>query len=303
MSLNRQVRLLALLGLAACTRDAPPTGSNGGPPPARITPQSLLVWRDSQVVSWSRPVFDSHAVYFLGVHTAYGVDKTTGASLWTTRFTYPFDPGVLQGYGTAIAAGLVIMGDIDVFGLDPQSGAVAWRFAPRQTFPQEREFQRLTTDGTTVYCGGVWGNVYAVDAATGVQRWIAHVTTLPDSVVRVFNPVLANGVVYVAFTDDQPSFSTPATGGAGGVAAIDAGSGRLLWSTYLPYLGGNPSTEARNVAVTGTRIITGTNNGFVFGLDPLTGAILDTVPESAGIYSFAAVDTRSEEHTSELQSL
>ena len=289
-------RLLTGCCLAACTRDAPPATS-GVTPPVRIQPETLIVWRDSQVVANTRPAFDARSVYFLGVHMAYGVDKIGGALLWTTPLTYPFSTGILQGYGTATAAGRVIIGDVDVFGLDPQSGAIVWRFAPRITFPGERSFQRLTADASTVYCGGVWGNVYAVDAATGAQKWVTHVTTLPDSFIRVFNPVIVNGVVYSAFAD-TPAGSSQINGG---VAAMDAATGRLLWSQYLPRHFPTQPTETQNVAVTAARVVTGAGDGYLYGLDIQSGAIIDTVDRTifgfpsgtptGGFFSLAAVDT------------
>jgi outer membrane protein assembly factor BamB len=175
-------------------------------------------------------VFDAQAVYALGIHNVEAFDKNTGARLWSTPLTYPGGPPSLYGYGTAVAAGRVIIGDIDVFGLDPGTGAIVWRFAPRLTYPGERAFQHLATDGVTVYCGGVWGNVDALDAATGAEKWVAHVTTLPDSFVRVFNPIVDKGVVYVAF-DDTPPGTIQINASA---AAFDAATGRLLWSQSVP---------------------------------------------------------------------
>ena len=177
-----------------------PTGSPGG----RVPIGSVLVWRNSSVVAEARPTFDDHAAYVLGSHVVTAVDKLTGALLWSTPLTYPPDVNTgHQGYGTAIAGGLVIIGDIDVFGLDPQSGAIVWRFAPRTQFSLEREFERLATDGATVYVGGVWGNVYAIDARTGAQRWTSPVLGAADSSTRVFNPVLSGSAVFVSFSDDH----------------------------------------------------------------------------------------------------
>jgi outer membrane protein assembly factor BamB len=258
-------------------------------PPARVLPESIVIWRDSQAISSARPTFDAHAAYFLGTHMVYAVDKSTGGLLWSTALTYPgLSTGILQGYGTAVAAGLVIMGDIDVFGLDPQTGVIRWRFAPRLQYPNEREFQRLATDGSTVYVGGVWGNVYGVDAATGTQRWISHVTALPDSFVRVFNPVVDHGVVYVAFADDTHAPTD------GGVAAFDAATGARLWSTVLPrhHTGAQWSTEATTVALTPDAAITATAEGYVYRLNRNSGIIVDTVPSAT--LGFTAADSTLE---------
>jgi outer membrane protein assembly factor BamB len=266
-------------------------------PGGRIPPDSLLLWRDTGLQVLTRPVFDDRAAYFFGIHHVVAVNKSTGTRLWDTPLTYPNGVPANSGYGTAMAAGRLIIGDVDVFGLDPASGAILWRFTPSTTFPGERAFDRLTTDGTTVYCGGVWGNVYGVDAATGTQRWVAHVTTLPDSDIRVFNPVLANGIVYVAFADHPPGVQEI----DGGVAAIDAGNGRLLWSQYLRHHFGDHDTETESVAVTSTAVVTGSWDGFVYAFNPQTGAYVDSVSQTvfgfasgtmqATVFSFAVVDT------------
>jgi outer membrane protein assembly factor BamB len=272
-------------GAAACTRDTPTTAINPFAPPVRVMAETLVVWRDSLVSTIVRPTFDATSVYFLGKSQVYSVNKTTGALRWTTALTYPdhLGDGILQGFGTAIAAGLVIIGDIDVFGLDPATGAIRWRFAPRLQYPSERSFQRLATDGKTVFVGGVWGNVYAVDAATGAQRWISHVTALPDSFVRVFSPVLDHGVVFFPFCDDTHANTD------GGVAAFDAATGRRLWSQTLARQHGTHSTEVLSVALTPTRAVAGVSDGFVYGLDRTTGSIVDTV--ASNVFGYTPADS------------
>lgn len=275
---KRSLHLLLALAVSggACQQDVVPpcSGCNAPPPP----PAPSIVWSQPGF-SAARPVIDNHAVYFLGEHVVYAFDKTTGASLWTTPL--PDGPNDRLGYGTAFAAGLLIIGDIDVFGIDPATGAIRWTFSPRTKYPNERSFQRLATDGSTVYVGGVWGNVYAVDAATGIEKWVSHVTTLPDSFVRVFNPVVDHGAVYVAFADQPPGTLMD----NGGAAGMDAATGRLLWSLFLPRRFNGP-TEATNITVTSTRVVTGSDDGYLYGLDRQTGDIIDTISQT--VFGFPA---------------
>ena len=273
------VRVALILGLLACQRDAATQPCASCPPGGRIPPATLIAWQDTATnVVVARPAVDSRAVYFLGFHQVTGVDKATGAHLWTTALTYAGGVPTLNGFGTGIASGRVIIGDIDLFGLDPPTGAIVWRFSPSATFPNERTFNHLATNASTAYIGGVWGNVYAVDAASGVQRWVAHVTTLPDSNIRVFDPVVTGGVVYVAFTDDRTDLNPELDNG--GAAAIDAATGQLLWSQYLPHQFGGLSSETRSAAVTPTRVVVGARDGFLYGLDRQTGTIIDTVDQT-----------------------
>lgn len=257
-----------------CSHDTPtpPHDGTGG----RILPASLLAWRDSNITVNSRPVFDGTAVYVLAAHTVTAVNKTTGEKLWSTPLTQSPNAPNSFGYAVALASGHVIAGDVDVFGLDATTGTTLWRFSPESTFPGERAgFDHLTSDGSTVYCGGVWGNVYAVDAATGLARWTTHVTTAPDSTIRVFSPTIDQAVVYVGFGDDKLTSASV----TGGVAAIDVATGKLLWSTFLPKRATNASnSDTRKVVVTPTRVVAGTYDGYIYGLDRTSGAIVDTVP-------------------------
>ena len=289
------VRAALILGLLACHQDGPAEPCSTCPARgARIPPSTLIVWQDTATsVVVARPAVDSRAVYFLGYHQVSGVDKTTGAHLWTTTLTYPGGVPFLNGYGTGTASGLVIIGDIDLFGLDPTTGTIVWRFSPSTTFPGERTFDRLATDASTVYIGGVWGNVYAVDAESGAQRWVAHVTTLPDSNIRVFNPVVTGGVVYVAFTDDRIDLNPEVDNG--GAAAIDAATGQLLWSQYLPHHFGGLSTETRGAVVTPTRVVVGARDGFLYGLDRQTGVIADTIDQT--VFGFPPGTTQGSDFT------
>lgn len=242
-------------------------------------------------------MFDDASVFVLGMHTVTAVDKSTGQQRWSVSLPVPNAAGSHLGYGLTLAAGRVVAADIDAFGLDPISGATVWRFSPQQQFPAERVgFDRITTDVTTVYCGGVWGNVYAVDAASGALKWTSHVTTAPDSMARVFSPVLVGSVLYIGFSDDNTSTGVT----TGGVAAIEAASGRLLWSQTLPREPGSNDSDTERVGVTPTRVIAGTYDGFIFGLDRTTGAILDTIPQTAlglaagtltGYFKFSLSDT------------
>src|SRR5581483_5925061 len=117
-----------------------------GPHP-RVNPATLLLWRDSNAANLGRDAVDQNRVYTLSSNVVYAVDKSTGAPLWSTAFTYPpeVNATLLGGIWVGLAGGLVIVGDVDLFGLDPATGAIVWRFAPRTTLAGERTFQLLVT--------------------------------------------------------------------------------------------------------------------------------------------------------------
>lgn len=82
------------------------------------TAASLLVWRDSLANSSARPALDSTAAYFLSLtHRVSAVSKQNGAPIWSV--TLPVSTPNRNGYGVVLAGGRLVVGDIDLFGLDP----------------------------------------------------------------------------------------------------------------------------------------------------------------------------------------
>lgn len=232
-----------------------------------------LIWRDSLLTSAARPALDDGAAYFLGLdHRVGAVSKEDGSVRWIVNL--PVSVPNRNGYGVNVAGGTVVVGDIDLFGLDPTTGRIVWTFAP--SVGRRPGFQRQTTDGATVYCGSVTGHVYAVDGRTGAERWVARVA--PDTDALVFSPVLDDGVVYVGYTDFVPG----AAAQLGGAAAIDAASGRVLWSRALPQP--DPAVGSGGyapVAVTPELVVAPTYDGWVHGLDRSTGTLRVSLPPTA----------------------
>lgn len=229
-------------------------------------PPFELAWR-ADVYGYTRAVVDDSSLYIHGAHVVYALDKKSGAVRWTTRLTYSYPTDIFEGFGMAMAGGRLIVGDIDVFGLDPATGSIAWRFAT--ALPRERVGTgHLSSDGSTVYAGSVYGNTYAIDGKTGASRWTTFVA--PDSNFNVHDPVLVDGVVYVGLLG---------TAGAhgGGAAAIDARDGRLLWTTIVP---GDPVVPGGSlgVGVSASLVVVGNSTGPVYGLDRQTGQIKITLP-------------------------
>lgn len=265
----RSVRLATLCcvaAMAACERTEVTAAVVTGEP--QQLPYTLL-WRNVSTTAVAPTVVDdANAYFFDDKHIVTAVDKASGVVRWTRELTYSTDPGFRQGFGMAIAGGRLVVGDLDVFGLDRTTGAIAWRFSPVALPYEQAGRSHLTSDGTTVYTGSVTGRVYAVDAATGAQRWVARVA---DSTMAVNDPVLVDSVVYVGLQGKQlPN--------GGGVAAINAREGRVLWSTLLPTEPPRVSGVLFGVGVTPTLVIAATANEFVYGLDRQTGAVRVTIP-------------------------
>jgi alcohol dehydrogenase (cytochrome c) len=161
-----------------------------------------------------------------------------------------------------------------------------------------------------VLAGGKAGWVYAYRASDGKQLWKLSVGKhqndvgpLPKKPVTIF-PGLFGGVetpmaladnrLFVPW-DDLPS-NIGATGfggnpaafgfkkGRGGLTAVDAATGKVLWQRTLPSLADGGATVANDV------VFTSTFAGTTYALDTRTGKTLWTAQAPAGINSFPAID-------------
>jgi alcohol dehydrogenase (cytochrome c) len=72
--------------------------------------------------------------------------------------------------------------------------------------------------------------------------------------------------------------------GRGGLTAVDAATGRVLWQRKLPSMDFGAATVANDV------VFTSTYAGTVYAFDTQTGKTLWTTKAPAGINSFPAID-------------
>lgn len=128
--------------------------------------------------------------------------------------------------------------------------AIAWRF---DTGGEVYSAPALA-DGT-LFITSKSGKLFAIDAATGKQRWSYQ---LGDYVVRS-SPAIANGTVYV--------------GGGFNLYALDAATGKERWRFPMHYAGQSSPTVA------GGQVFIGSQEGFLYAVDAATGRVnwqLDT---------------------------
>ncbi len=104
------------------------------------------------------------------------------------------------------------------YALSAASGALVWhRGTP------DAVVSPVSVDDSSAYVGDVDGVLYAFDRATGQPRWSR---ALGGRFGNINSPVVANGVVYAATT---------------GIFALDAGSGKQLWSGPTGTVGSDPA--------------------------------------------------------------
>jgi polyvinyl alcohol dehydrogenase (cytochrome) len=164
--------------------------------------------------------------------------RLTAAEVPQLKLKWAFGlPDVFRAYGQpAVVGGMLFVGSAaaEVYALDAKTGCTYWRFsveAPVRTAISVGQGPR----GYFVYFGDQRGNAYALDALTGQLRWTRRVDEHPAAVITGA-PVLDEGVLYVPVASQEEfttmNSSTPCCTFRGGVAALDANSGNLLWKGY-----------------------------------------------------------------------
>lgn len=142
-----------------------------------------------------------------------------------------------------------------VYALDPATGRTIWDYTPPGSTPARGG---VAVAGGLVYVGLTDTHVIALDEATGRLAWTGYIGDRP--------PAEAGQGARVTYSDAQPSFdpkigyiSTAPTyvngrvvigvsggdsGARGKVAALDARTGRLLWSFNVVPTAGSPGAES-----------------------------------------------------------
>jgi outer membrane protein assembly factor BamB len=129
------------------------------------------------------------------------------------------------------------------------------------------------TDGqAVVYAGASRGSVYAIDALSGSVQWRGRF--LPDSAAVAYSPVYHDGAVFAEFNVQV------ATGpDSGGVVALDATTGAVLWLRYFPRTDPNNSPIGRNrVAIAGDIVVAPSTDGIVYAFERATGNLAWQTP-------------------------
>ena len=151
-------------------------------------------------------------------------------------FGFPFGN---SAYGQpSIVGGRVFVGADTgfVYSLDAKSGCVHWSFRANAGVRTAPTVGRGSgANRYLLYFGDIKGNVYAVNAETGVEVWKERVDTHP--VARVTGaPTLVDGRLYVPLSSLEESGagnpSYPCCTFRGGVASYDALTGKRFWRSF-----------------------------------------------------------------------
>jgi polyvinyl alcohol dehydrogenase (cytochrome) len=125
-----------------------------------------------------------------------------------------------------------------IYSLDAKTGCMHWRFdadAGVRTTPTVGRLKGGAPSGYLMFFGDFQRNVYALDAASGRLQWKMNVESHPRSVLTGA-PVLYQGLLYVPLSSWEETAGGVGSYGCctarGGLAALDARDGRLVWKTY-----------------------------------------------------------------------
>ncbi len=180
-----------------------------------------------------------------GGDTLYGLNANTGATLWS----YQADIGGTWGEAAAAANGVVYLGFNDgqhgmeggIYAFKAQTGFPLWRY------PFGVAVSPTVANGLVYF--GIDNAVYALDAATGEEKWLAVVGN-----VLTGPPAVANGRLYIgSYWDDT-------------IYALDAVTGATLWS--YPTAGPIEGTATVAAGV----VYIGSEDKNLYALDAATGA-------------------------------
>jgi eukaryotic-like serine/threonine-protein kinase len=219
----------------------------GAATPLRWGFESGETWTSSATVLGGVAVFGARDGF------VYAVNARTGARLWR------YAAGARVVSSPAIADGMVFVGGQDgvLHAIDFVSGRARWRFETEGTKLQSGNFgfDRTTIQSSPAVGHGLvffgardgWG--YAVDAATGRERWrVDHKVSWINT-----SPAISDGMVYVGSSDGRF------------IQALDATTGGERWRA--------PSQNIvwSSPAVDRERVYIGEGDGTLYAFDKKTG--------------------------------
>jgi outer membrane protein assembly factor BamB len=209
---------------------------------------------ESGEIYTSSPALDGATVVFGSQDGhVYALDARTGRQRWRYR------TGGRVYASPAIAAGTVIAADQagSVFAISLTSGRQIWRFDTEGTRLRSADwgFDRTTVQsspavvGGAVYVGARDGFLYAIDRATGAERWRNdHKVSWVNS-----SPAVSQGLVYAGSSDGRF------------VHAVDTATGQERWRAKAQ------GTVWASPAVDDALLYVGEGDGTMYALDKRTG--------------------------------
>ncbi len=258
---------LAALGCRDVVGGGPAAGAN------------RIAWVVGEIRSPTRAgsmAVDSQTVYAyrngLSISAVRLSDHTV---LWTALADETYDNGASLR-GVARCQDQIVFGSyLAVYAVAPETGRRRWKWGP--SLGGAVGFGAPVCDAETLYFGaGFPALLYAVDAVTGREKWVARLGRIPGVDSFVTTPSVSDGVVVVCTRE----FTVPARGM---IAGVDAATGQVKWEyNWTPPPSRPDASCAVNVAARNGIAVGSADDGRIFGLDVQSGAVRWTAPEVAG---------------------
>jgi outer membrane protein assembly factor BamB len=218
----------------------------------------IRVWQVAEKVR-GVPVVDRSTVWAgTRSHEVLAIRRTDGRLVWraSTGSDSGFGPGDLVRIGDRL-----IVGDFDLVAMNARDGQTMWRYSSEDGDATGAFLG--ATSARTVWTGSSSGNIHAVQTDTGRRRWVTRVSTVPAA---VFQPVLDRGIVFARYT-------TTGRIHEGGLVAVEAETGRLLWRQELPVVPTLGSATAGGPLIVGEDVVVVRNDGSLFAFRSATGVL------------------------------
>lgn len=299
---------LVLVSTVPVSLDGQYTGADRGVLKALDAESGVVVWEFDTVRGddlWGDPEVNSGG----GAWYPPAVDVGEGVVYWGIANPAPF-PGTTEHPNGSSRPGANLYSD-SVVALDLDSGELLWhrQIFEHDLFDRDHVHTMIvdTEGGPVLVSAGKGGVVVGHDIESGEIRWRTPVgvhrndeLTALDGPTEVWPgtfggiitpPAAHDGVVYAAtlnapteLAPDVPAYIGSEIGTAPGeVAAVDAATGELLWSTEVD---GDPLGGA---TVVGDLVFTATYQGRLYALDRATGAVVWEHEAPGGVNGWPAV--------------
>ncbi len=225
------------------------------------------------------PAHDGATAYFLSrEREVVAIDARTGAVRWRTGTGVVSQDDIFgattAGTNLAIVGPNVVGADWDVIGFDRATGERKWTYtAPNGDGPGLFLGQAA---GETVFTGSPGGRVYAIDGRHGTPRWITPIDE--KEWTSVFPPVVHGDAVAIGYS----TFRNPSIGG---LAVLEAASGRIRWRSEFPKA--RERWQHTNLAggpiVVDDLVFGSAGDGNIYAFDLATGGLRWALPRLANL--------------------
>jgi outer membrane protein assembly factor BamB len=239
------------------------------------TPSGLTeVWRVPGRVRGTPALSATTAYVLTRSHAVLAVERSTGDLLWEARTEEPGD--ATMGWKVVLTSDVVVAGDYNVIGFDRASGALRWRFQPKDGYGAGVYIGDVHND--VVFTGSPAGRMYAIDGRSGALRWSTAVWA--DQTATIFEPVTDGNLLAAGFTVfEPPSY--------GGVVAVDPSNGKVLWRTPFPEADRllRPTIFAGGLVLLEDVVIASSGDGAIYALSRKTGEVVWSIPTLEGPFT------------------